>query len=106
MLKEAEIKKNQRKLAKLEATFKQKSELYFIGSDPTRLKIIYLLKSNKEVCVSDIAKSLDMTISAISHQLSFLERHGLVGSRRMGKMVCHFLIKKNLEINFCCGILK
>lgn len=58
--------------------------------DPTRLKIIYVL-SKSSLCVCDIASLLDMTQSAISHQLRILRDLKLVKSRREGKLVIYSL---------------
>lgn len=59
-------------------------------SDPTRLKIIYVL-SKSSMCVCDIASLLDMTQSAISHHLRILRDLNLVKSRREGKLVIYSL---------------
>ncbi|NSL51828.1 ArsR/SmtB family transcription factor [Calidifontibacillus erzurumensis] len=54
--------------------------------DPTRIKLLYLL-SQEECSVGHIAEVLNMSQSAISHQLSFLKNLRLVKSRRDGKSV-------------------
>lgn len=54
--------------------------------DPTRVRIIHtLIKS--EVCVCDLAAVLEMTQSAISHQLRYLKNLRLVKYRKVGRMV-------------------
>ncbi|WP_017755161.1 ArsR/SmtB family transcription factor [Calidifontibacillus oryziterrae] len=53
-------------------------------ADPTRIKILYLL-SQEECSVGHIAEVLNMTQSAVSHQLSFLKNLRLVKARREGK---------------------
>lgn len=53
-------------------------------SDPTRVKILYLL-TQEECSVGHIAELLNMTQSAVSHQLSFLKQLRLVKSRRAGQ---------------------
>ena len=66
------------------------AELFKLFSDPTRIKILYLLKID-EMCVCDIANLLGMTDSAISHQLKFLKQASLVKFRREGKAVFYSL---------------
>lgn len=56
-----------------------------IISDPTRLKIILLLEGN-EVSVNDIAVIMNMTKSAVSHQLKALTESGYLKSRKEGKL--------------------
>lgn len=53
-------------------------------SDPTRIRILYLI-SKQECSVSHIAEKLNLSQSAVSHQLSFLRSLRLVRSRREGR---------------------
>ncbi|MBO7519495.1 MAG: metalloregulator ArsR/SmtB family transcription factor [Clostridia bacterium] len=64
------------------------AELYRIFADSTRIRILYVL-FEREVCVCDIAAVLDMTVSAVSHQLRLLRGAHLVRFRRVGK-VCFY----------------
>ncbi|MBE3064501.1 MAG: helix-turn-helix transcriptional regulator [Spirochaetes bacterium] len=64
---------------------------YFkILGDSTRLKILYALYKG-ELCVCDISVTLEMTVSAVSHQLSVLRQAHLVTFRREGKIVFYKL---------------
>jgi ArsR family transcriptional regulator, lead/cadmium/zinc/bismuth-responsive transcriptional repressor len=58
--------------------------------DPTRLRIIAALAS-EEMCVCDLAATLGMKQSAVSHQLRMLRNLGLAKSRRDGRMVYYSL---------------
>ena len=62
------------------------AELFKIFGDSTRIKILNLLLM-EEKCVSDIADALNMTTSAISHQLRILKTNKLVKNRREGKII-------------------
>ncbi len=66
------------------------SELFKVFGDSTRIRILYCLFVS-EMCVCDIATLLNMTQSAISHQLSVLKRNKLVKSRREGKTIFYSL---------------
>lgn len=66
------------------------AELYKIFGDSTRIKILYAL-FEAEMCVCDIAALLQMTQSAISHQLRVLKSSKLVKFRREGKTVFYSL---------------
>lgn len=55
--------------------------------DPTRMKIVNALIETDELCVCDIANVLEMTQSAISHQLRVLKQGKFVKGRRDGKVV-------------------
>ena len=58
-------------------------------SDPGRLRVFRLLVEYHDVCVTDIAKVLDVSVPAVSQQLRFLEISGLVKKCRKGKTVCY-----------------
>lgn len=66
------------------------AELFKVFGDSTRIKILYVLFES-EMCVCDIAQLLNMTQSAISHQLRILKQSKLVKSRREGKAVFYSL---------------
>ena len=66
------------------------AELYKVFGDSTRIKILYVLFES-EMCVCDIAQLLNMTVSAISHQLRVLKQARLVKFRREGKTVFYSL---------------
>lgn len=66
------------------------AELFKNFSDPTRLKIIFEL-SKGAMCVQDIADKLDMSQSAISHQLRVLRTVRLVKFVKEGKNVTYSL---------------
>ena len=66
------------------------AEIFKVFGDSTRIKILYVL-FEQEMCVCDIAQLLNMTQSAISHQLKILKQAKLVRSRREGKSVFYSL---------------
>ena len=66
------------------------AELFKVFGDSTRIRILFVL-FEAEVCVCDLAKALNMTQSAISHQLRILKQNKLVKSRREGKSIFYAL---------------
>ena len=66
------------------------ADLFRIFADSTRIKILYVLFES-EMCVYDIAQLLNMTQSAISHQLRALKQSKLVKYRREGKTILYSL---------------
>ena len=79
------------------------AELYKIFGDSTRIKILYAL-FDEERGVGEIAESLGMTMSAISHQLRILKQARLVKSRREGKMVYYSLADDHVKTIFSQGL--
>lgn len=72
------------------------AELFKVFGDSTRIKILYLLFES-EMCVCDIAQLLNMTVSAISHQLRVLKQSQLVRFRRDGKTVYYSLADEHVR---------
>lgn len=72
------------------------SDLFKLFGDTTRIKILYLL-FERELCVCDIAALLNMTQSAISHQLKTLKNSKLVKYRREGKVVFYSLADNHVR---------
>lgn len=66
------------------------AELFKIFGDSTRVKILFELKTG-EKSVGEIASSLSMTDSAVSHQLKILKNNKLVRPRRDGKSIFYSL---------------
>ncbi len=66
------------------------SETFKVLSDPTRVKIIYLL-SEQELCVHDLATLLEASQSATSHHLKILRMMHLVKDRKVGRSVYYSL---------------
>ncbi len=71
------------------------AELFKMFGDSTRVKILYALY-NQELCVCDIAKLLDVTQSAVSHQLRVLKNGKLVRFRREGKTLYYSLADEHV----------
>ena len=63
---------------------------YKVLADKTRLRILYAIKE-QEMCAGDIAVLLDMTKSAVSHQLAVMRNMHQIKSRRDGKNVFYSL---------------
>lgn len=72
------------------------SELFKVFGDSTRIRILYVLFES-EMCVCDIARLLNMTQSAISHQLRVLKQSRLVKYRKEGKTVFYSLADSHVR---------
>ncbi len=72
------------------------AELFKVFGDSTRIRILFVL-FEAEVCVCDLANVLNMTQSAISHQLRILKQSRLVKSRREGKSIFYSLADEHVR---------
>lgn len=72
------------------------SDFYKVFGDPTRLKILFALES-RELCVCDLAQILQMTKSAVSHQLKILRQTELVNFKKLGRSVFYRLSDAHIQ---------
>jgi ArsR family transcriptional regulator len=80
------------------------AELFKVFGDSTRTRILWAL-DEAEMCVCDIAYLLNMTQSAISHQLRVLKQAKLVKNRREGKIVFYSLEDEHIKQIFELGLI-
>lgn len=80
------------------------AELFKVFGDSTRIRILWAL-TEAEMCVCDIAALLNMTQSAISHQLRVLKQTRLVKHRKDGKIVYYSLDDEHIRHIFDQGLI-
>ncbi|MFQ3619714.1 MAG: metalloregulator ArsR/SmtB family transcription factor [Spirochaetales bacterium] len=73
------------------------SDIFKVLADPTRIRMLQALSVSGELCVGDLSTVLEMSPSAISHQLALLRRSHLVRYRREGKVVFYALDDEHVE---------
>ncbi len=79
------------------------ADLFKLCGDATRVGILCAL-SRHRLCVSELAAVLEMTSSAISHQLRLLKQTGLVRARRAGKSVVYSIADPHIEDIFTLAL--
>lgn len=67
------------------------ADVFTLLGDPGRLRLLTSLLDAGELCVSDLAVTSGLSESATSHALRLLRAHGVVQSRRAGRMVRYSL---------------
>lgn len=92
----ADIVENVKKNMPEEAVLYDLSDFFKVLGDSTRIKIMWAL-DEQELCVCDLAALLNMTKSAISHQLSSLKQANLVKFRKEGKVVFYSLADDHVK---------
>lgn len=85
-------------------TFIDLADLFKIFGDSTRVRILWALNES-EMCVCDISALLNMTQSAISHQLRLLKQSNLVKNRKDGKIVYYSIKDDHVKDIFSQGFL-
>ena len=101
---------NQEKIAKIKEAIlrsndvlEELAELYKVFGDSTRVKILTAL-TQSEMCVSEISEFLEITQSAVSHQLRVLKTSGLVKIKRSGKNIYYSLADEHVGTIIDCGM--
>lgn len=79
------------------------ADFFKIFGDSTRIKILYVLFES-EMCVNDIACTLEMTVSAVSHQLKVLRQARLISARREGKSFIYQLADDHVKDIINCAV--
>ena len=91
-----EVVNKVRAMMPIDDSFMALANLYKMFSDPTRVKIMWALHCN-EMCVCDLAVLINMTKSAISHQLKSLRLTNLVKYQKQGKVVYYSLADEHVK---------
>ena len=84
-------------------TMEQIAELFKGFADPTRVHILSLLQAG-ELCVTDIAGAVELSQSAISHQLRILKQMHLIKFRREGKNIWYSLADDHVKTILQMGL--
>ena len=85
-------------------TMEHIAELFKGFADPTRVHILSLLLQNQELCVSEIAEAVELSQSAISHQLRILKQMHLIKFRRDGKNMLYSLADDHVKTILQMGL--
>lgn len=74
------------------------SQLFKTFSDESRVRILYLLYKNKEMCISDLEQVLDFTQAKTSRHVLYLKNSGLLSFKKMDQWVYYYLKDEFTEI--------
>ena len=87
-----------KKLQKAETSFGRLSQVLSLAGNDVRMKMLYLLEEENELCVCDLADILEMTIPAVSQHLRKLKDGNILQTRRSGQTIYYSLKEEHLEI--------
>ena len=95
---QGQINSCKNKLKTSQKSFSQLSPILALAGNEVRLKIIFLLDEEKELCPCDLADILGMTIPAVSQHLRKLKDGNIVETRKEGQTIYYSLTQENLKI--------
>lgn len=93
-----QIKSCKSKLKIAQRSFGQLSNILALAGNEVRLKILYLLEEEKELCPCDLSDILGMSIPAVSQHLRKLKDGNIVETRKEGQTIYYSLTQENLKI--------
>ena len=85
-------------------TLEQIAELFKGFADPTRVRILSHLQQREELCVTEIAEAVELSQSAVSHQLRILKQMHLIKFRREGKNIWYSLADDHVKTILRMGL--
>ena len=85
-------------LHEMEGSFQKMTKLLSIAGSDVRLKILYLLNLENELCPCDLADILKMSMPAISQHMRKIKDAGIINSRRDGQTLYYSLNRDETEI--------
>lgn len=74
------------------------ADIFDLLSDPSRVRVLFALLEAGEMCVCDLAETVDMSPSALSHALRLLRTAGVVVSRRDGRMMRYRIADSHVRL--------
>ena len=83
-------------------SFKSMSKILALAGSEVRLKVLFLLSKENELCPCDIADILEMSVPAVSQHIRKMKDAGIILSRREGQTLYYSLVKS--EDNVLNGI--
>ncbi|WP_345124216.1 metalloregulator ArsR/SmtB family transcription factor [Hymenobacter antarcticus] len=92
------IQQCQTRLAHVEPALQSLAAALALAGSEVRLKILFLLADEQQLCVCDIADVLQMTVSAVSQHLRKLKDGGVLHAHKVGQTVFYALGQPHLAI--------
>jgi DNA-binding transcriptional ArsR family regulator len=95
---ENQIKQCKQDIAGIEGKIQQRAAILSLAGNATRLKMLFLLQKEGQMCPCDLSDVLEMTVPAISQHLRKLKDGGLVKDKKVGQTIFYSLVEENLQL--------
>jgi len=93
-----QIKACKKDVNTLQDEFKTYASILNLAGNEVRLKILYLLYSEHQMCVCDLSDVLEMKVPAISQHLRKMKDGGLVIDKKVGQTIFYAIIESKMEM--------
>ena len=92
-----QIRECKNSLQELEAPLTDLAKAFNLAGNNARMKILFLLYQEKEMCPCDLSDVLDISVGGISQHLRKLKDGGMVKDKKVGQTVFYSLVDENIE---------
>ena len=93
-----QIKECKESLNQIDDQLDQATQIFNLSGNPIRLKILFLLHKEGEMCPCDLSDVLDISVGGVSQHLRKLRDGGLVKDKKVGQTVFYSLVGTNIQI--------
>ncbi|MFH6983324.1 ArsR/SmtB family transcription factor [Marinoscillum luteum] len=93
-----QIKECKESLNQLDNQLDQATQIFNLSGNPMRLKILFLLHKEGEMCPCDLSDILDISVGGVSQHLRKLKDGKLVKDKKVGQTVFYSLVKENIQV--------
>jgi len=93
-----QIKECKESLNQIDDQLDQATQIFNLSGNPMRLKILFLLHKEGEMCPCDLSDILDISVGGVSQHLRKLKDGKLVKDKKVGQTVFYSLVKENIQV--------
>lgn len=94
----AQIKECKESIMRLEAPLNDMTRLFNLAGNPARLKILFLLYKEGQMCPCDLSDVLEMSVGGVSQHLRKLKDGGIIRDKKAGQTVFYSLNGENIKV--------
>lgn len=92
-----QIRECKESLEKLENPLNDLTKLFNLSGNPARMKILFLLYKESQMCPCDLSDILDMSVGGVSQHLRKLKDGGIISDKKVGQTVFYSLNAENMK---------
>ena len=93
-----QIKECKESLNQIDDQLDQATRIFNLSGNPMRLKILFLLHKEGEMCPCDLSDILDISVGGVSQHLRKLKDGKLVKDKKVGQTVFYSLVEDNIQV--------
>ncbi len=93
-----QIKECRESISRIDTSLNEMAKVYNLAGSAVRLKILYLLNKEDEMCPCDLSDVLDISVGGISQHLRKLKDAGIVKDKKIGQTIFYSLVEERSEV--------